>query len=163
MLKVKTKFFLSLALSLLSVASGIAFLWGWSGTGYQLWIRERPNTVRWEIQECQESALRLLVFYDIPPRDLRGMPESVFGFYWMYRPSFFIAQAPYWFFILIFTYGSVRCFQIYKKSRRSIKPHCCKQCGYDLRVHLAPNSPAGPNCPECGTPIPISAKPPHEK
>jgi len=29
--------------------------------------------------------------------------------------------------------------------------HLCVKCGYDLRGHVA--GQAGPNCPECGTPM----------
>ena len=50
-------------------------------------------------------------------------------------------------------------FEIQRIGRKLLKekkePNLCPKCSYDLRVHLAPNSSAGPNCPECGTPIAI--------
>jgi len=43
----------------------------------------------------------------------------------------------------------------WRRGRILHHPNLCLKCSYDLRVHLAGNSSAGPNCPECGTPITI--------
>ena len=72
----------------------------------------------------------------------------------------FRLQIPHWLAVFLLLIGATPTFwQIRRKIRREImhrrvKAGLCPTCSYDLRAHLACNSPAGNKCPECGSPIP---------
>ncbi len=51
--------------------------------------------------------------------------------------------APFWMFLAL---AAIPTAVLWYRDRRTVKPGCCRQCGYDLRASKK-------TCPECGTAI----------
>ena len=61
----------------------------------------------------------------------------------MLAPGLFIATIPFW---LPFTLAAIPTVILWRRDRRTVKPGCCRMCGYDLRASKM-------TCPECGAAI----------
>ena len=72
---------------------------------------------------------------------IRIEPPVFLGQFWLDPKSRFVA--PFW---LPLTLAAIPTAILWRRDRRTVKPGCCRVCGYDLRASKK-------TCPECGTPI----------
>ena len=83
------------------------------------------------------------VYFPLTPR---GTILSRFGFRLPrleLQPNRTKLSVPLW---LLFTLATVPTAMLWHRDRHTVKPGCCRQCGYDLRASKKA-------CPECGTAI----------